>query len=91
MKKLNNSSEKVFRSLGNVDEKWFALASEDFSPAEKAKFAAKSKRKSFVAYEIQKLLGVKYLWIFMAVFILLNSAIAFYTAGKLPRRPSRRH
>ena len=84
MRKLNNGSEKVFSSLGNVDEKWFALASEDFSPAEKAKFAAKSKRKSFVAYEIQKLFGVKYLWIFMAVFILLNSALAFYTAGKTP-------
>lgn len=36
----------------------------------------------YIRYELQKLLGIRYLWIFLAVLLLSNGAIAFYTANK---------
>jgi hypothetical protein len=34
----------------------------------------------YISYEIKKILGIKYLWIFLAVLLAVNSGIAFYTA-----------
>ena len=36
----------------------------------------------YIRYELQKLLGIRYLWIFLAVLLLANGGIAFYTAKK---------
>ncbi len=36
----------------------------------------------YISYEFKKLLGIKYLWIFLAVLLLANGGIAFYTAKK---------
>ena len=66
-------SEKIYEAIGGIDEKWITLAD---APLQK------KEQRHFVAYEFKKLLGVKYLWVFLGIFILLNSAIAWYTADK---------
>ena len=63
--------EDLYRGIGGIDEKWLALADEP----EKEKESG-----GFVGYELQKLLGIRYVWIFLAVFLLLNSFLAYMTA-----------
>ncbi len=65
--------EDLYRGIGGIDEKWIALADEP----EKGR-----KEHHFIGYELKKLLGVRYIWIFFAVFLLLNSVIAYFTASK---------
>ncbi len=65
--------EDLYRGIGGMDEKWIALADEP----EKGK-----KEHHFIGYELKKLLGIRYIWIFFAVFLLLNSVIAYFTASK---------
>ncbi len=36
----------------------------------------------YLSYEFKKLLGIKYLWIFLAVLLLINGGLAFYTANR---------
>ena len=73
------TSDMIMSALGGVDEKWYALADPDSAAADVKKARAK---KHFVLYEIKKLLGIRYLWAFLAIFLVLNSVIAFYSAGK---------
>ena len=63
--------EDLYRGIGGIDEKWLALADEP----EKEKDSG-----GFVGYELQKLLGIRYVWIFLAIFLLLNSFLAYMTA-----------
>ena len=70
-------SEKLFEGIGYMDEKWLALLDEPSKAKQK-------KRRRFVGYELKKLFGVKYLWVFLFVMLMLNSAIAWYTAGNTP-------
>ena len=65
--------EDLYRGIGGMDEKWIALAEEP----EKGK-----KEHHFIGYELKKLLGVRYIWVFFAVFLLLNSVIAYFSASK---------
>ncbi len=77
MKKINfNSAEKLYRGIGQMDERWLDLLDEPLP--------AKAEKKHFVGYEIKKLLGVKYLWVFLFVLLMLNSAVAWYTADRTP-------
>ena len=56
-----------------MDDKWLALLD--------APMTAKTKKnRRFVGYELKKLFGVKYLWVFLFVLLMLNTAIAWYTA-----------
>ena len=66
------TAEKLYEGIGYMDDKWLSLLDE--SPV-KAK-----KNRRFVGYEMKKLLGVKYLWVFLFVLLMLNTAIAWYTA-----------
>lgn len=75
--KYNSASDALYDGIGHMDEKWIALCD---APAA----AGKRQKRHFVGYEIKKLLGVKYLWIFLLIFLLINSGIAWYTAGKTP-------
>lgn len=68
-------SEKLYEGIGYMDDKWLGLLDEPV--------AAKSKKnRRFVGYELKKLLGVKYLWVFLFVLLMLNTAIAWYTADR---------
>ncbi|MGM9652109.1 MAG: hypothetical protein ACI3XP_00535 [Eubacteriales bacterium] len=69
------NAEKLFEGIGCMDVKWLKLLDEPVAVKEK-------KNRHFVGYELKKLFGVKYLWVFLFVLLMLNSAIAWYTAGK---------
>lgn len=81
MKRLKITAGDLAEALGGIDEKWFDTALEPLP---------KRENRHFVAYEMNKLFGVKYLWVFLAIFLLLNSFIALFTAGKTnaAREPS---
>ncbi len=66
-------SERLYEGIGYIDEKWLALADEPQTART---------RRHFIAYELKKLLGIRYLWVFLAALLLLNSALAWYTAGR---------
>lgn len=68
-------SEKLYEGIGYMDDKWMALLDEPVTVKSK-------KNHRFVGYELKKLLGVKYLWVFLFVLLMLNSAIAWYTADQ---------
>ena len=67
------TSEKLYEGIGYMDDKWLALL--DVPMTAKTK-----KNRRFVGYELKKLFGVKYLWVFLFVLLMLNTAIAWYTA-----------
>ena len=69
-------AERLYDGIGRIDDKWLSLLEEQ--PA-----AGKEQRR-FVGYELKKLLGVKYLWVFLAVLLMLNTGIAWYTADHSP-------
>ena len=75
--KQNLTSEKLYEGIGYMDDKWLALL--DVTDEAKA-FAKQKKNRRFVGYELKKLFGVKYLWVFLFVLLMLNTAIAWYTA-----------
>ena len=79
MKQIITADDFV-EALGSIDDSWYDLALEPVQ---------KRGRQRFVGYEIRKLLGVKYLWVFLVIFILANSLIAFFAAGRTRRRSSR--
>ena len=81
MKRMKITAGDLAEALGGIDEKWFDTALEPLQ---------KRENRHFVAYEMNKLFGVKYLWVFLAIFLLLNSFIALFTAGKTnaAREPS---
>ncbi|MBQ2725633.1 MAG: hypothetical protein IJF78_08005, partial [Clostridia bacterium] len=66
-------SEKLYEGIGYMDDKWLKLL--DDPGVTKSK-----KNRRFVGYELKKLFGVKYLWVFLFVLLMLNTAIAWYTA-----------
>ena len=71
--KQNLTSEKLYEGIGYMDDKWLALLDEPVAAKQK-------KNRRFVGYELKKLFGVKYLWVFLFVLLMLNTAIAWYTA-----------
>lgn len=73
------TSDMIMSALGDVGEKWYTLADPEAPAADKAKEPTK---KHFVLYEIKKLLGIRYLWVFLAIFLILNSIVALYSAGQ---------
>ena len=68
-------AEKLFEGIGYMDNKWLSLAGEPVRT---------KKPRHFVLYEIKKISGVKYIWVFMFVLLILNTFAAWYTAGKTP-------
>lgn len=73
--KQNLTGEKLFEGIGYMDDKWMKLLDEPVD-------AKAKKNRRFVGYELKKLLGVKYLWVFLFVLLMLNTAIAWYTADR---------
>lgn len=65
--------EDLYRGIGDIDEKWIALAEE---PEQRKEYP------HLIGYELKKLLGIRYIWIFLAVFLFLNSCFAYFTASK---------
>ncbi len=74
--------DKIYRAVGEINDKWIIDAddSEVLLAAANEKKAKRAKSE-FVGYEIRKLLSVKYLWIFLIVLLLFNSAVAWNSAG----------
>ena len=64
----------LYEALDGIDEKWVMLAENYRRPAKE--------QKRFVGYEMKKLLGIRWLWVFLVIFLMLNSAIAWYTAAE---------
>ncbi|MBQ7320995.1 MAG: ABC transporter permease subunit [Clostridia bacterium] len=79
-------SEALYRAVGGIDDR-FLLAADDEKVWQRlaAKAEAKRSERRFVGYELKKLLGVRYLWVFLVIMLLLNSAVAWVTAGQSPR------
>ena len=67
-------SEKLFEGIGYMDEKWLRLLDEPITD--------RKEKRHFVGYELKKLFGVKYLWVFLFGLLMLNTVIAWYTAGQ---------
>jgi len=72
-KKIN--AEMLYEGMSGIGEQWI-LAADD--PAQ----LRQKKKKHFIGYEIRKLFGIRYLWVFLVITLLLNSGIAWYTAGR---------
>ncbi|MBP3919430.1 MAG: hypothetical protein J6I50_09735 [Clostridia bacterium] len=72
------NGEKLFEGIGYIDDTWFHLLDEPVSSYCKSK----EKIGCFVGYELKKLFRVKFLWGFLFVLLMLNSAMAWYTAEK---------
>jgi len=68
-------SEKLYEGIGYMDDKWLKLLDEPIASKQK-------KNRRFVGYELKKLFGVRYLWVFLFVLLMLNTAIAWYTADR---------
>ncbi len=68
-------SERLFEGIGYMDDKWLKLLDEPIAVKER-------KKRRFVGYELKKLFGIKYLWVFLFVLLMLNTAIAWYTADR---------
>ncbi|MBR4204838.1 MAG: hypothetical protein IKQ92_05105 [Clostridia bacterium] len=74
-------SERLYEGIGMMDDKWLKLLDEE--PEESAAAGEKEQHR-FVGYELKKLLGVKYLWVFLFVLLMLNTAAAWVSAGRSP-------
>lgn len=82
MKKEKMTAKKLLEGIGQIDDRWI-LAADDAGELRAAVAEASAKRKeNFIGYEIKKLFGVRYLWVFLVILLMLNSAIAWYTAGR---------
>ncbi len=79
---MSNGTNRLFNGITNLPDEWLL----DAADTEKVRKAAaemmpRKEEKHFVGYEMKKLLGVRYLWIFLFVFLMLNSVIAWISAG----------
>ena len=79
-------TEALYRAMSGIDDR-FLLAADDERAWQRlaAKAEAKRGERHFVGYELKKLLGVRYLWVFLVILLALNSAVAWVTAGQSPR------
>lgn len=83
-RKTQNGGERLYRAMSEIDAQYLLAADDDrvwarFAAAEQAE---RRERRQFVGYELRKLIGVRYLWAFLVIFLLLNSAVAWITAGQ---------
>lgn len=67
-------AEKLYEGIGYMDEKWIDLLSEPVN-------ADPKRQRHFVSYELKKLFGVRYIWVFLFVLLMLNSVVAWYSAS----------
>ncbi len=75
-------TEDLYTGISGISDKWIIDADDSnilFAAANERK--NKKERARFVGYELRKLLAYKYLWIFLLVLLMLNSAIAWSSAG----------
>jgi len=71
--KTKLTAETLYRGIGSISDHWITLAQRPAEP---------KTNRHFVGYELKKLFGIRYLWAFLAVLLLLNGLIAWHTAGK---------
>ncbi|MBO7177414.1 MAG: hypothetical protein J6W14_08550 [Clostridia bacterium] len=76
-------AEELFDGIGRIDRHWILMA-DDHDEIERAirEYEKEEQQRHFVLYELKKLAGVRYLWVFLVIFLLLNSAIAWMVAGQ---------
>ncbi len=67
--------ETLYEGIGQISDKWLTLLDGPVPTEQK-------EERRFVGYELRKLLGVKYLWVFLFVFLMLNSVLAWNAAGR---------
>ncbi len=72
------TGEKLFCAIGGIDDKW--LESSEQCEVKKPQKSRSDGR--FVVYETKKLLGVRYIWVFLAILLIINSAVAWVSAGQ---------
>lgn len=79
----NLSADELYDGIGHVNKEWILIADDPMEIQKAAMESTQSKKqKRFVMYEIKKLCGVKYLWVFLFVLLMLNTLVAWYTADK---------
>lgn len=77
------SADDLYNSISKVSDKWVLMADDPIQIQNAvAETVSPKEQKRFVLYEIKKLCGVKYLWIFLAVLLMLNSIVAWYSADQ---------
>jgi len=71
-------SEDLFAGIGAISDRWLTEAdtSEGLALATKRR-KRKNQIPAIIAYEMKKILSVRYLWIFFLAMLLINSAIAW--------------
>ena len=80
--------EDLYRGISEISDKWIIEAGSDEALVAAAKRKkAKKPLASVVGYEMRKILSARYLWIFLLVMLLINSAIA-WTSVKSTRSAS---
>jgi len=83
------TAEQLYTGIGQISDMWILQADDPKVLRQAAADAQlKNKNKHFIGYEIKKLFGVRYLWIFLVILLLLNSGIAWYTAGRASWEPA---
>ena len=81
MKNKNCSANDLYEGIGRINPQWILMADDPIEIQKAVAEECKEKKsKKFILYEIKKLLGVKYLWVFLFVLLMLNSIVAWYTA-----------
>ena len=83
-RKTQNGGERLYRAMSEIDAQYLLAADDDrvWARLAAAEQAERRERRQFVGYELRKLIGVRYLWAFLVIFLLLNSAVAWITAGQ---------
>ena len=77
------TAEDLFDGVGHIDSHWILMADDPTEIAQAVKEVKQERQqKRFVIHELKKLAGVRFLWVFLVVFLLLNSAIAWVVAGQ---------
>ena len=79
-------AERLYQAMSGIDDRYLLAADDDRVWRRlAADVKEKGSERRFVAYELKKLLGVRYLWVFLVILLLLNSAVAWVTAGQSPK------
>ncbi len=74
--------EDLYTGISCISDKWITDADDREVLLDAAsEIKIKKEKARFVGYELRKLLAVKYLWIFLLVLLLINSAIAWTSVG----------
>ncbi len=82
--KRNLTGADLARAMNKVDSRWIELAydEEELKRAVEESRTARAHAGKLFGAEVRKILGARVVWVFLAVFIALNSFLAWKAAGR---------